>query len=242
MSKARSPSEEEGIHRLPRGRHALPPAVVQAEQRRRLIAAVPAVAAERGYAAMSVADVVRAAAVSRNAFYANFANKQECFAAAVEAGHERLFAVLAEPCDRRASLEERLETRIGAALGLLASDPDLARMLFAEAPGAGREEVLRQHRWLRRYGELLRAAVPDAEVGKGAELIVTGGLATRIAAEMLGRRGPNLRLLTPNFVAFLLTIYGPVAAEATGAEGSEPPPSRSTEEAAARSPRRRAPG
>jgi len=209
MREAGLAPDPDAVRRLPRGRHALPPATVREDQRRRLLAAIPGVAAERGYAAMSVADLVRAAAVSRNAFYANFANKRECFAAAVEDGHERLFAVLAEPCDRRASLGERLEARLGAALELLAKEPELARLLFVEAVAAGREEALRQHEWLRRCAQLLRAAVPDGGIGGEAELIAAGGLATRIATELLGRSSPNLRLLTPGFVAFLLAIYAP---------------------------------
>jgi AcrR family transcriptional regulator len=208
MSETRS-SGPEGIRRLPRGRHALPPSTVREEQRRRLIAAVPGVAAERGFAAMSVADLVRVAAVSRNAFYANFGNKQECFAAAVEAGYERVFAVLTESCDWGASLEDRFEARLGAVLALLASEPDLARLILIEAPAAGHEEALRQHRWLRRYAGLLRTAAPSADLDDGAEMIVTGGLASRIAAELLAHRSAELRQLTPNFVAFLLAVYGP---------------------------------
>src|SRR3954452_16563188 len=108
MSKARTGSKKEEPRRLPRGRHALAPQEVRADQRRRLIAAVPQVVAEHGYEAMSVADIVRAAAVSRNAFYDNFADKQQCFAAAHEACQERLLALLEQPCDKGASVEERV--------------------------------------------------------------------------------------------------------------------------------------
>ena len=72
--------------RLPRGRHALAPEQVLQDQRERLLAAVPGVVAERGYEAMTVADIVKRAAVSRNAFYRNFSDKQDCFATAHEAG------------------------------------------------------------------------------------------------------------------------------------------------------------
>lgn len=189
-----------------------------------MLAVVPAVSAANGYGAMSVADIVRAAGVSRNAFYALFANKQECFAAAVEAGHERLFATLAEPCDPRAKLEERIEARLGAALDLLDSDPDLARMLIVEVPAAGRGQALRQHEWLRRYGELLRAAWAsgaaerDGDEDGGFERIVVSGLATRLAAELLASDPPRIRLLTPNFVAFLMAVHGPAAETGAPAE------------------------
>ena len=43
-------------------------------------------AAEKGYAAATVADVVRAARVSRGTFYAEFASKEECFLEAYRYG------------------------------------------------------------------------------------------------------------------------------------------------------------
>ncbi|HYJ22377.1 MAG TPA: TetR/AcrR family transcriptional regulator [Solirubrobacterales bacterium] len=212
MAKARTGSNEDEPRRLPRGRHALAPEQVLADQRRRLIDAVPGVAAEHGYEAMSVADIVKAAAVSRNAFYNNFGDKQECFAAAHEACHERLLAILERPCDRRASVEERVETALGAALDLLAAEPEVARLLFVEAPSAGEEIALRYHEWLRRYGTLLRSAVPQAasrsSLAVEIDQVIVGGIASRLASEVLQGRAAQLRILTPHFVAYVLAFYG----------------------------------
>ena len=60
MAKAKTGSNDDEPRRLPRGRHALAPEQVQADQRQRLVDAVPRVVAERGYEAMSVADVGKA--------------------------------------------------------------------------------------------------------------------------------------------------------------------------------------
>src|ERR1044072_9612789 len=106
MAKARSSPKSAGPRRLPRGRHALAPEEVVRDQRERLLAAVPGVVAKRGYEAMSVADLVKAAAGSRNAFYKNFKDKQDCFATAHEAGRERLFETLSLPCADGATSEE----------------------------------------------------------------------------------------------------------------------------------------
>lgn len=232
MANSRPGSDRDEPRRLPRGRHALAPEEVAADQRRRLIEAVPGVVAARGYEAMSVADIVRGAGVSRNAFYANFADKRECFAAAHEACHERLLEILERPCERGASVEERVETALGAGLAMLASEPALARLLFVEAPAAGEEIALRHHEWLRRYGTLLRTAVPQATAKSSlaAEIdqVIVGGIASRIASEALQGRTAQLRLLTPNFVAYVLAFYGPsrsgsAPAEVTAPE-SEPAP------------------
>src|ERR1700760_2493201 len=55
---------------------------VARNQRERLFAASFAVASEKGYEAMTVADILALSGVSRSAFYANFANKGECLTAA----------------------------------------------------------------------------------------------------------------------------------------------------------------
>jgi len=212
MPKGRAKTTEEGPRRLPRGRHALAPEEVRADQRRRLTEAVPRVVAERGYEEMSVADIVKAAAVSRNAFYDNFADKQECFAAAHEACHERLLALLERPCERGSSTEERVETALGAALDLLASEPEVGRLLFVEAPGAGPEIALRYHEWLRRYGVLLRSAIPQAaeksSLAVEIDQVIVGGIASRVASELLQGRASQLRVLTPHLVEYVLAFYG----------------------------------
>lgn len=181
------------------------------DQRERLIAAIPAVVAERGYAAMSVADVVRAAAVSRNAFYKNFADKEECFAVAHDAGHERLFEVLAGPCESSGTLAERVEGSLMAGLAGLAGEPALARMLFVEAPAAGEEIALRYHEWLARYGALLRAAgselPPESQPAPEVETVIVGGIASRVAGEVLQGRAAHLPELIAPLVDYLLAFF-----------------------------------
>lgn len=59
-----------------------PPEEVARNQRERLFAAVVAIAAEKGYEAMTVADVLALSGVSRSAFYQHFENKSQCLTAA----------------------------------------------------------------------------------------------------------------------------------------------------------------
>lgn len=213
MAKASARSKSATPRRLPRGRHALAPDEVLRDQRERLLAAVPKVVAKRGYEATSVADIVKAAAVSRNAFYKNFSDKQDCFATAHEAGHERLFEILTQSCEESATVEERVRLALAAALDALAADPDLARLLFVEAPSAGEGIALQYHEWLQRYGRLLRAAVPDtlAQSSPAPEVegVIVGGIASRIASEVLQGRGAEVQSLTAPLVEYLLAFYRP---------------------------------
>ncbi len=213
MAKA-APRSRFAPRRLPRGRHALAPEQVLADQRARLLAAVPGVVAERGYEAMSVADVVKRAAVSRNAFYKNFKDKQECFAIAHEAGHERLLEIVAQPCKGAGTVEERVQRLLASALEALSSDPDMARLLFVEAPSSAGEEIaLRYHEWLQRYGALLRAVAPQAAATPAAmaemDQVIVGGIASRIASEVLKGGATELAVLTQPLVEYVLTFYGP---------------------------------
>lgn len=211
MAKASARSKSAVPRRLPRGRHALAPEEVVRDQRERLLAAVPRVVAERGYEAMSVADIVKAAAVSRNAFYKSFSDKKGCFATAHEAGHERLFDILVQPCDADATIEERVERSLAAALEALAAEPDVARLLFVEAPSAGEETALRYHEWLQRYGTLLRSVAPDmprqSRPAPEVEGVIVGGIASRVGSEVLHGKAAELPGLTAPLVEYVLAFY-----------------------------------
>ena len=211
MARASASSRAAAPRRLPRGRHALAPDEVLRDQRERLLAAVPGVVAEHGYEAMSVADIVKAAAVSRNAFYKNFSDKQECFATAHDAGHERLLAVLVQRCDEAATIEERVERSLAAGLDALAAEPDVARLLFVEAPSAGEEIALRYHEWLQRYGTLLRSVAPDMPPesipAPEVEGVIVGGIASRVASEVLHSKAAELPDLAAPFAEYVLAFF-----------------------------------
>jgi AcrR family transcriptional regulator len=211
MAKASASSKSDTPRRLPRGRHALAPDDVLRDQRERLLTAVPVVAAEHGYEAMSVSDLVKAAAVSRNAFYKNFRDKQDCVATAHELGHERLFEVLSTGCYEGATIGERVGTSLRTALDILADEPALARFLFIEAPSGGDEIALRYHEWLGRYGTLLRSAAPDLPLESlpepEVEQVIVGGIASRVASEVLRGKGEKLRELADPFLEYVLTFY-----------------------------------
>ena len=84
----------EGQPGLPRGRSGLPLRAVRASQRERLLRSVIAAVSDIGYPGVTVADIVRRARVSRAAFYAHFADKEECFLAATGEGREIMFGRL----------------------------------------------------------------------------------------------------------------------------------------------------
>jgi AcrR family transcriptional regulator len=130
----------EGQPGLPRGRSSLPSQDVRASQRQRLLRSVIAVVSESGYHPITVADIVRRARVSRGAFYAHFANKEECFLAATGEGFELMLAratSAAQALPAGAAEEDLLRAAIRGYLKFLAGEPAFARVFYLHMPAAG---------------------------------------------------------------------------------------------------------
>jgi AcrR family transcriptional regulator len=130
----------EGKPGLPRGRNRLPLRAVQASHRQRLLRSVIAAVAEVGYPAVTVADIVRRARVSRAVFYAHFTDKEDCFLAATREGGRLMTSRMASatralPAD--ASDEQALRASFQAFLAFLTDEPTFARVLYVDMPTAG---------------------------------------------------------------------------------------------------------
>ncbi|MEU4425184.1 TetR/AcrR family transcriptional regulator [Actinoplanes sp. NPDC024001] len=123
---------------LPRGRHALDPGAVRAAHRERILAAFTELVADRGLAAVTVADVVKSAAVSRTAFYAVFADLSAC----ADAAYERFVAVLLERVTAAAAEPQDwldlIAAIIDAYLDTICSDLVVTRAMMLEMDAAGR--------------------------------------------------------------------------------------------------------
>ena len=134
----------EGKPGLPRGRSRLPPPAVRASQRERLLRSVIAAVSESGYPAVTVADIVRRARVSRAAFYAHFADKEDCFLAATAEGRELMIAQVmsaTRALPPGSGDEELLRVACRAYLAFLAGEPSFARVFFIHMPTAGPRAV-----------------------------------------------------------------------------------------------------
>lgn len=131
---------------LPRGRSRLPVPDVRASQLRRLRRATIAAVAEAGYGAVTVADIVRRARVSRAAFYAHFADKEDCFLAATREGgqlmSDRVVAATRAAAPGTAD-EDVLRCAVRAFLEFLAHEPAFARVFYVDMPSAGPRAVER---------------------------------------------------------------------------------------------------
>jgi AcrR family transcriptional regulator len=154
----------EGKPGLPRGRNRLPTRAVHASQRERLLRATVAAVAEADYAAVTVADIVRRAKVSRAAFYIHFRGKEDCFLAATREGMRlllgRVFAAAsAVPPGDGGEVdgdEEVLRAGFRAFLRFLADEPAFARAFYINMSAAGPAALGRLSAGAQRFAEINR--------------------------------------------------------------------------------------
>jgi AcrR family transcriptional regulator len=126
-----------GPSRLPRGRHGLPRELVAENQRERLIAGIIAAVAANGYAETTIADIVKAASLSRKTFYQCFANKEECFAAAYEASFDYLRQEIAAVDGDKKEWGLWVRARTRRLLELWAAEPEMASFFLIAPPSVG---------------------------------------------------------------------------------------------------------
>jgi AcrR family transcriptional regulator len=156
---SRGASESGTVQQLPRGRHRLSREQVLASQRGRMLAAMAETVAEKGYVRTTVADVIERAGVSRETFYAVFADKEDCFLAAYDAGVDALLEVMgAALAGSRAGPERRLDRVLSAYFAALAAEPDFARTFLIEVYAVGPRALERraelQQRFVATMGEI----------------------------------------------------------------------------------------
>ncbi|HEX2102064.1 MAG TPA: TetR/AcrR family transcriptional regulator [Solirubrobacteraceae bacterium] len=154
---------------LPRGRHAAPREVVREAQRGRMLAAMAAAVAEKGYTEAVVADVVARAGVSRKTFYEQFANKQDCFLAAYDAGVDVILAAIDQAIGQAGPDPLAIATAgTRRYLETLAANPAFARTFLVEVLAAGPEALDRRTKVHERFATQL-AEIHRAACGQAAD-------------------------------------------------------------------------
>ena len=190
-------------------------AAVAASQRARMLDAVVRAVAERGYANVTVADVVGGAGVSRRTFYEHFVDKQDCFLAAYATGVQMIIAGILESLrDAPEGWRDRLRVALGAYTSLLASEPLFARTLLIDVLGAGSRAVeLRQQLYelfVTRFHSLSeRAVAQDPAIEPVPDVFLralVGGIGELVQQHILQHGAETLEDLTPELVRVAETV------------------------------------
>jgi AcrR family transcriptional regulator len=202
-------------------RHAEPrgaaPQAASSYQQARLMHAMAEAVAEKGYANVTVTDVVASAGASRRTFYEHFSDKEQCFLETYEQGSravaDEVLAVFStvDIADWRG----RVRTGLEAFTEVLAAEPAVARTLMVDALGAGPQAVELRRKTMDGFAALFTPAAPedlpeDAEEPPRArpEFVrgLVGAITELVQEQILTEGAETLPSLAPTLFDLALSV------------------------------------
>jgi len=193
------------------------------EHRRRLLDAMAAVVARKGYADTTIADLAAEARVSRRTFYEHFQTKAQCLIALYEAASGQALRVLKDAIDPARDWHAQLGDALRAYLGALASNPVLLSTLFIAILGLGPDGLAARRRANEQIAafivRVVNASAPTTPRALPASLAmaIVGGINELILAAVERGEAAQLTQLTPSAAAFARAVIdgaaGPAGAQ-----------------------------
>lgn len=205
-------AEELRKRKLSPGR-GTPPEEVTRSQRERLFGAMVAVVSEKGYEATRVSDLLEVSGVSRKAFYEHFADKRECFLAAIASLVEAGTAIMLHGYNIPGPWETRVQTGLEAFTQLLAAQPAAARMCFVEIYGAGAPAIEVVERTFNEFELVLQRALGETpeRAGTPPQIVraLIGGLRKVIHTRLHRGQEAELAGIAPALTQWAMSYYPP---------------------------------
>lgn len=187
-----------------------------------LVDAFTKVAAERGYAKTTAADVAAAASLPRSAFYAEFSDKRQCLLAAYDHFFTGLIEEIEASMDLTAPWAEQVGTGVAAALSFVIERVDAARLFAVEALAVGPPAVDRYQAAIQRIAGLLRYgraySAQAMELPPLTEPMLAAGAVSLVTSVLLAEDQAALPRLESQLLEVLLLPY------AGAGEGAGSPP------------------
>lgn len=109
--------------------------------RERIVRAVAAAVAKRGYAELTIPTISTTAGISNQTFYECFSSKEEAFLAASQDIADLALEAVTAAFREASDWGDGIRAGLGALLAFLASNPCFARLTFIELPVAGRAAI-----------------------------------------------------------------------------------------------------
>ena len=107
------------------------------EHQPRLFDGMARAVAAKGYGAITIADIVREAGVSRRTFYEHFTTKADCLIALYASASRNALNALRSSLDPNRTWQTQVEVAMVAYLNCLENNPLVMRTLFVEILGLG---------------------------------------------------------------------------------------------------------
>jgi AcrR family transcriptional regulator len=200
---------------LPKGRHGLSREEVETSQRTRLLRATIELGTERGFASLTLTDIVGRAGVARSTFYEYFSDKQECFLEAFDYAADRVLErVLATRPPPVGEFASPVHAYIARLLELCLEEPGLVRVVAADAESLGPAAAERQRAIRSRLADGL-AALRDylrredptlAPITHVRALAIVGAIAEVLQHTFYTRGIDALPTLQPELATIVLAL------------------------------------
>jgi AcrR family transcriptional regulator len=199
--------------KFPSGVRKLPPDLIRAIQRERLIMAMLSAAADLGYLETNVQDVIDRAGVSRPTFYEHFSNKEDCFLAAFDTSAERLRKKIASAARKGGDVwRDRVRYSLEALLRFASREPDTARTMIVEARAASATAVRRRVELMDDFARCLESQARELLPGDRSNTALTasgivGGVESLLYSRLCKQQYGQLEALLPSLMYFVVLPY-----------------------------------
>jgi AcrR family transcriptional regulator len=193
--------------------------LVSSPKRQRILEGMLEAVGTHGYDAASVRMVLDGTGLYRQAFYDNFADKEQCYLEAFELGVAQLEAVAKAAAAGEETWQGKLRAGLRAFLGGLDADPVLGRALIVEVHAAGPEALQIRSQTMKRIADFIDSArVGEASSESPPPIAAEGivaGMHAVVHAKLAAGEESGFRELLPDFMYFaVLPYFGSEVADA----------------------------
>jgi AcrR family transcriptional regulator len=194
--------------------------LVSSPKRQRILEGMLETVGSAGYDAASVRTVLDQTGLYRQAFYDEFADKDDCYLAALEYGVAKFEAIARAAGGAESGWRSQLRAGVAAVLDALDADPAVGRALVVEVHAAGAEALKIRAEAMKQITDFIDSA-RHASTGIespppiAAEGIVAGMHAV-VHAKLAAGDDSGFHELLPDFMYFAVLPY--FGAEIAGAE------------------------
>ncbi len=186
------------------------------EHRLRLIGAMAALLAERGYSTVTIADIARQAHVSKRTFYEHFADKDACFIACYETLSNMVLQAIVDAMSGDLPWAKKWRASTKAYLSTLESQPALTRTLMMDIYAAGPQALQVRRQVLRRFADNLRRVVDQGRrenpkvprLSQAMATAIIGGINELVLVAVEEGRADRLTELSGTAEALLQAVLG----------------------------------
>src|SRR5580704_8258881 len=197
-------------------------------QRRRILAATVELTGERGAVEVAVANVVERAGISGRTFYELFADRDECFLAAVDDGIARASRAVMGAYEPERKWVERVRGALVSLLAFLDGERGIATVLIVDSLSMGAQVRARRAHVVAQLIAVVDGGRKEARSGLlpapvTAEGIV-GGVLSVVHSRLLSPRGGSLLELTGQLMSMIVLPYRGVATAQRELERPAPEP------------------